>query len=200
MLMLRKEKCCSPQPGRVLEERLKGFGEFFGEGAGGTLRSILGAGALVFSAATFPPWSRWSCGGSIHRTARSGSGTLRLGRLRLIGAQQPVFEWSAIETADDGVHFFRVRSVDECETLRFLRLGISNHFHVVVYKVFCVKPGLDIVLGNPDGQISEENCEAHSSESLLRFRGFGKTASRMRSTKLLHPITPEPVRQTESFP
>jgi hypothetical protein len=188
------------RPGRMREGGLKGFGEFFGEGAGGALGSILGAGALVFSAATFPPWSCWSCSGSIHRTARSSSRTLRFRRLRLIGAQQPVFEWSAVETADDGVHFFRVRSVDECEPLRFLRLGISNHFHVVVYEVFCVKPGLDIVLGNPDGQISEENCEAHSSESLLRFRGFGKTASRMRSTKLLHPITLEPVRQTESLP
>ena len=107
----------------------------------------------------------------------------------MIGPQQPVFKWRAIEAADDGVHFLRVRSIDERESLRFLRLGIANHFYVVVYKVFCVQPGLDIVLGDPDRQISEENCEAHSGASILRFWGFGKTASRMRSRKLLHVIT-----------
>lgn len=95
----------------------------------------------------------------------------------MIGTQQPVFQWRTIKAADDGVHLFRVRSIDERESLRFLRLGIANYFYVVVYKVFCVEPGLDIVLGNPDRQISEENCEAHSGVSILRVRGFGKTAS-----------------------
>src|SRR5580692_8471188 len=140
----------------------------------------------MLSAATLSPRTYWS---SIHRTGGSGARTFRFRRLRLIGSQQPVFERCAVETSDDGVHFLRVRSIDERESLGFLRLGIADHFYVVVYKVFCVQPGLDIILGDPDRQISEEDCEAHSGASLLRFWGFGKTASWMRSTKLLHVIT-----------
>ena len=80
----------------------------------------------------------------------------------MIGAQQAIFERCAIETADDGVHLFRVRRIDEGESLGLLGLWVADHLDVVVHEVFCVKPGLDVVLRNPDRQISEEYCKAHS--------------------------------------
>src|ERR1700729_3081190 len=116
----------------------------------------------MLSAATFATRTPGANCGSIDWARRAGAWTFRFGRLRLIGPQQPIFQRRAIKAADDGVHLFRVRSIDKRESLGFLRLGVANHFYVVVYKVFCVQPGLDIVLGDPDRQISEENCEAHS--------------------------------------
>ena len=108
----------------------------------------------------------------------------------MIGAQKAIFEGGAIESADDGVHFFRVRGVDECESLGFLRFRVPNHFDVVVYEVFCVKPGLDIVLGNPDRQVSEEYCKAHSRSVVNSV--FGDLAELIRgcdSCKLTYRIT-----------
>src|SRR5579871_600978 len=168
---------------------LESFGELFGECAGWTLRTSLTARTLVLPAAAFTPGTGRSGRSSIHGTAGTDARTFGFGRLGLICPQQSIFQRSAIEAADDRVHLFRVRRIDEGESLRFLRLWVANYFYVVVYKVFCVEPGLDIVLGNPDRQISEENSEAHSGASLLRFRGFGKTASRLRIVKLTYRIT-----------
>ena len=92
----------------------------------------------------------------------------------MVGPKQPVFQRRTVETADDQVHLFRVGRVDKGETLRFLRFRIADYLDVIVDEVFCVKPGLDIVLGNPDGQISEEHCETHSVVSLTPFSGIGQ--------------------------
>ena len=148
---------------------LKGLGQFFGKSAVRTLWPILIRGPLVSPPPALPAHSR-------RRSARGPRWPRTLGfwRLRLIGAQQPVFQRRAIKSPDDEVHFFRVRSVDEGESLRFLRLRVANHFHVVVYEVFCVQPGLNIVLGYPDRQVSEEDRKAHSEGVVSSVRGFDR--------------------------
>ena len=57
--------------------------------------------------------------------------TLRLRRLRGIGPQQAIFQRCAIESADDRVHFVRVRRFDEREALGLLRFRIADHFNRV---------------------------------------------------------------------
>ena len=95
----------------------------------------------------------------------------------MVSAQQPVFQRGTVKTADDQIHLFRVGRIDKGETLRFLRLRITDYLDVIVYEVFCVKPGLDVVLGDPDGQVSEEYCKAQAIVSsvvrdlLERLRG-----------------------------
>jgi len=156
--------------------KLESFGQFFRECAVRSLRSvrIVVSGALMLSASAFTART----GGrrsSIHLTGwSSGTWALALGpgRLGLVGPQQPVFQRCTVETADDQVHLFRVGRVDKCKPLGLLGLRIADHLHVIVDEVFCVKPGLDVILGNPDGQISEEHCETHSVVSLTPFLGI----------------------------
>jgi len=150
-------------PASAVRESLESLGEFFCEGAWLPLRTTLLRRTFVLFPTTLA--TRRSCGGggsAIHLTGRTRPGTFRSRRLGLIGAQQAVFQRRAIKAADDQVHLFRVGCVDECESLGLLRLGIADYFDIVVYEVFCVKPGLDVVLRNPDRQVSEEYCEAHS--------------------------------------
>ena len=80
----------------------------------------------------------------------------------MIGAEQAIFERSAIKAADDQIHLFRIGCVDERETLRFLRFGVADHFDVVENQVLCVQPGFDIVLRDPNRQIAEEDGKTHS--------------------------------------
>jgi len=80
----------------------------------------------------------------------------------LIGAQQTILKRGAIEPADDGVHLFRVGGVNEGESLGFLGLGIPDHLHVVVDEIFRVEPRLDVVLGDPHGEVSEKYSKTHS--------------------------------------
>jgi len=130
---------------------LKGFREFFGESAVGTLGTIL-TRALVLFSSTFAPGTggaRWAGRSSIHLAAGREPLTPGFGRLSLIGSEQPVFQWRAVETTNDQVHLFRIGGIDERESLGFLRFGIANYFDVVVNKVFCGQPGLDIVFGHP---------------------------------------------------
>ena len=62
--------------------------------------------------------------------------TFLLRRLGLIGAQQTIFQGSAVKTSDDGLHFFRVGGVDEGEPFRFLRFRVADYLDIVVDKVF----------------------------------------------------------------
>ena len=57
--------------------------------------------------------------------------TFRFGRLRRIGAEQAVFERSAVEAADDGVHFIDIRRFDKREALGLLRFRIANDLNCV---------------------------------------------------------------------
>ena len=122
---------------------LECFGEFFGEGAVGAAGAGLLAGRLI----TATP--RGPIAGSVRSAmwrstvSRRGTGAadrprlaLRLRRLSRVRAQQPVFERSPIEPADDGVHLFVVRRVDEGESLGLLRFGIADHFNGVRDQVF----------------------------------------------------------------
>ena len=84
------------------------------------------------------------------------------GRLCRIGSEEPVFEWRTIKAADDRLHLVRCRSLDKGEALRFLSFVIANDFDRVSYEVFRTQPLLDIVSGNPGGQVAQEYSEAHS--------------------------------------
>jgi hypothetical protein len=154
---------------------LQCFCEFFGERAGRTLRTTLLQALMLFSTA-LTAWGSGggSCGGTIHLTTRPGCGpgALRSRRLGLVGPQQAIFQRRAVKAADDRVHFFRVRRVDESESLGLLSLWVADHLDIVVYEVFCVKPGLDIVLSNPDRQVSEEYSKAHSRCELTPLLGI----------------------------
>lgn len=147
---------------------LEGFGEFFSKGA---LRSV-GALTLVLLAA-----STAAIGTSTHSYTgvHSGTGLLRtgkltarnrtlfgLGRLSGICTKKAVFKRRAVESADDGLHLFRVRSFDEREALRLLRLGVTDYFNAVGNQVFCGEPRLDVVGSHPDRKISKKNGGTHS--------------------------------------
>lgn len=69
----------------------------------------------------------------------------------MIRPQEAVFKGSAVEAADDEVHFIRVRRIDKGKALGLLRFRIANNFDVVIDEVFGVQPRLDIVLRYPDG-------------------------------------------------
>lgn len=125
---------------------LEGLGEFFSEGAVGTLRTG-GVVTFVLLAATLT--ARTGCGSVVRGICGRGTLSLRARRLSLIGSQEPVFERCAIKAANDEIHLFGVGRVDECETLGLLCLGIANHLYVVECQVLCGKPGLDIVFGDP---------------------------------------------------
>jgi len=149
----------------------------------------------VLLSAPLPAWSTIgsieSTGGMASRirssvglagTCRANTGRVRhdafrLRRLSLISAQHPVFQRCAIEAADDGLHFFRIRCVDEGEALRLLRFGVANDFYVIVDEVFRVEPGFDVILGHPDRKISEENGITHS---LCVFNSVGDLRDLLR--------------------
>lgn len=137
-----------------------------------SLRSVAIAGTFVFLAAAFP--SRTHRSGAIHLALANGSGSQSLGlrRLSLVRPEEPVFQRCAIESADDQIHLFRVRRVDEREALGLLSLRVADHFDIVEDKVFCVEPRLDIVFGNPNRQISEKYGEGHSKVSLTPLSGI----------------------------
>lgn len=88
--------------------------------------------------------------------------TLRLRRLRGIGPQQAIFQRCAIESADDRVHFVRVRRFDEREALGLLRFRIADHFNRVRDQVLGRKPAPDVVRSHPSGQIAQKDGETHS--------------------------------------
>lgn len=68
-------------------------------------------------------------------TGGSG-GSLRLGGLRGVSAQEPIFERSPIEASNNRVHLFQVRRVDKRKALGLLRFGVANHFNRVRDQVF----------------------------------------------------------------
>src|SRR5579863_3175665 len=82
---------------------LEGLGEFFCESAGLPLRTTLLRTFVLFPAPLAT--RRWS-GSAADLAAGARARTLGSRRLGLIGPQQTVFERSAVETADDQVHFF----------------------------------------------------------------------------------------------
>jgi len=136
----------------------------------------------MFFASAFPPGGQTGSGRRHRRPGsllREWNLSLRFRRLRLVGSQQPILERSAVESADDGAHLFRVRGVDKGESFGFLGLRVPDYLHVVVDEVFCVEPRLDVVLGDPHREVSEKYSKAHpivvvssvgDLENLLRGR------------------------------
>jgi len=137
-----------------------------------SLRSVAIAGTFVFLAAAFPTGTYGSSAIYLALANGSGGDALGLRRLSLVRPEKPVFQWCAIESADDEIHLFRVRRVDEREALGLLGLRVANHFDIVEDKVFCIEPRLDIVFGNPNRQISKEYGEGHSKVSLTPLSGI----------------------------
>jgi hypothetical protein len=93
--------------------------------------------------------------------------------LRRICAKEAIFEGRTIEPADDGIHLFGVRCINEGESLRFLCFRVADHFHSIRNQVLCGKPRFDIVCGYPDGDISEKNGKALSLGLLTPWGFFG---------------------------
>jgi hypothetical protein len=87
--------------------------------------------------------------------------TLGPGRLRRIGPKQAILQRSTVEPADDRVHLLGVGRFDEREALGLLRFGVADNFNCVRDQVFGCKPSLDIVRGDPGGQIAQEDGKTH---------------------------------------
>jgi hypothetical protein len=109
---------------------------------------------------------------------RSSTGTNRsLGfrRLGRICAEQPVFKRRPVEPADDRVHLLSVRRFDKREPLGLLSFRIADDFDCVRDQVLGAQPALDIVRGDPSGQIAQENGKTHSTvvfDSICRGIAF----------------------------
>ena len=86
--------------------------------------------------------------------------SLGSGWLRGIGPKQAILQRSTVKPADDRVHLLGVGRLDERESLGFLRFGIADYFNCVRDQVLGTQPALDIVGGNPDGEVSEKNSKA----------------------------------------
>ena len=130
---------------------LQRFGQFLSERA---LRSLVLVRAPVLFAAAFAPHG--SIAGRRSRRCRGPPCHRRplLARLRwlsLVGSQQAILQRRSVESADDQVHLFRVRRVDECETFGLLRFRVAYDFDIVEDEILGVQPRLDVVLGYPDG-------------------------------------------------
>jgi hypothetical protein len=97
---------------------------------------------------------------------------LALWGLGWIGAQKPVFERGAVKAADDRLHLFGSRRFDKCETLRFLRFVIADHFDGVGHKIFRGEPLFDIVGCHPRREIAKKNGKSHSVDYLTPLVGF----------------------------
>ncbi len=83
------------------------------------------------------------------------------GRLRGVGAKNFIFERRPVKTLDDGLHFVRCRSLDERESLRFLRFVIPDHLDRIRDKVFSRQPLFNVIGGDPRGQIAQKNGKTH---------------------------------------
>jgi hypothetical protein len=107
------------------------------------------------------------------RSAHGASLGLALGpsRLRRIGPKQAILQRSTVEPANDRVHLLRVGRFDEREALGLLRFGVADDFNCVRYQVFGCQPALDIVRGDPGGQIAQKHGEAHSAVVCISVRG-----------------------------
>jgi hypothetical protein len=97
---------------------------------------------------------------------------LALWRLGGVGAQKPVFERGAVKAADDRLHLIGSRRFDKCETLRFLRFVIADHFDGVCHQIFGGEPLFDVIGGDPRREIAKKNGKAHSVDYLTPLVGF----------------------------
>jgi hypothetical protein len=102
------------------------------------------------------------CCRGLNRLRSSARRFLAFGRLRRIGSQHTVFERSAIEAADDRLHLFIGWRFDKCEALGFLCLVVSNHLDGISYEIFGCEPLLDVIGGDPGGEIAKKNGKTHS--------------------------------------
>ena len=118
---------------------------------------------------------------------RSGPGSLGLWLRRLcrIGTQQTIFKGRPVKTANDRVHFLGIRRVDKREALGLLRFGIADNLYCVCDQVFGAQPTLDVVGGNPGGQVAQKYGKAHSLIIQLRWWGFASRRLSIESTIML---------------
>ena len=86
----------------------------------------------------------------------------RAGPLSRIGPKQAILQRSAVKPSNDGVHLLGIGRFNEREALGLLRFGIADYFNCVRYQVFGTQPTLDIVRGDPSGQVAQEYGKTHS--------------------------------------
>jgi len=88
--------------------------------------------------------------------------TLALGRLCGICPEQLIFQRRTIETANNRLHFVLRGRFYERESFGFLRLVIADYFDRIRDKVIRRQPLLNIVGGDPRGEVAKKNSKAHS--------------------------------------
>lgn len=114
-----------------------------------------------------------------------------LRRLRWVCAKETIFERCTIKPADDGIHLFGIRSINEGESLRFLCFRVADYLDSIRNQAFCGKPRLNIVSGYPDGDISEKYSKAHSLGLFTPWGFSGPGSSRSVRLKQHHTSTLE---------
>src|SRR4026209_389418 len=129
---------------------LERLGQLFRERALWSCRSLVFLTTPAFPVESGASRSAGSGSLWLLRTTNTFDGflVLRLGRLGGIGAEHTVFEGSAIEAANDRVHFFCVGGIDESEAFGFLSFGITDDLDGVGHQTFGGEPGPDIVRGH----------------------------------------------------
>ncbi len=80
------------------------------------LRRACGLYSGSNSCSSYCGWSSWS------------NQLPGLRRLRWVCAKKTIFERCTIKPADDGIHLFGIRSINEGESLRFLCFRVSDYF------------------------------------------------------------------------
>lgn len=159
--------CLPPehQPPGVVEGRLEGLGEFLCERALRTLMSLVRP--LVFLSATLAAdivaighrLRSLGCWSALDNGTHLVTGLRWLG---LIRSEEAILERGTVKASDDGVHLFRIGCVDKGEALRLLRFRVADDFDIVKNKALGVQPAFDVILRNPDGEVSKKDSKAHS--------------------------------------
>src|ERR1039457_3153025 len=156
---------CRGGPRRSLQDLC----QFVRKGAAGRLISLPAAALPAFRRTLLRGangigrhgWLRSSCGG-----------VLPFRGLRRIGPQQPVFQRSAIEAANDGLHLVVGRRFDKCEALGFLGFVVSDHFYGIGHEIFGGQPLPDVIGGDPGGKITKKYGKAHSVDYFTPLVGL----------------------------
>ena len=133
--------------GTARSGRLENFGQL------GCKRTTWSAVAIF--AATLAAMRPLLVGFAIRRCMSSsswggcGAPIFALWRLRRVGPQEPVFQRSTVEPANDRLHFVGRGCFDKSEALGFLRFVVSDHFNGIGHEIFGGEPLLNIIGCDP---------------------------------------------------
>ncbi len=147
---------------------LQDFCQFSCKGATGRLLTVLAAAPFAVRALldTVGIVGCGVCG------LGSAAGLFAFGRLRRVGAEEPVFQRSAVEPANDGLHLVGGGRFNKSEALGLLSFVVADHLNRIGYEVFGGEPLFDVISGDPGRQIAKKYGEAHSVDLYTPLVGF----------------------------